>query len=345
MKGLTMTLRYAETPPPEVGQVAPIAPGVLWIRMPLPFILDHINLWAIDEGDGWALVDTGVKMPNLKRAWETLLAGPLKSKPVKRLIVTHMHPDHVGLAGWLCPKLGVPLYMTAEEYLTGSALVSGKWETVPPEFIAFFKRAGLSLEEREIITKVGYGHFADSSYPLPRSFHRLVDGMILALGEQSFRVQVGRGHSPEHACLIRDADGLMISGDQLLPKISSNVSVHAAEPEADPLAQWLASLADLARLSDDTLVLPAHGLPFYGGAGRAQALIDDHLKRLDAVRAACAQPRRVMDLLPHVFGREIVGRQILLAVGEAMAHAHYLRGRGELISEDDADGVRWFRLA
>jgi glyoxylase-like metal-dependent hydrolase (beta-lactamase superfamily II) len=340
-----MDIKYIDTPPPAVGEAIPVADGILWIRMPLPFILDHINLWAIDEGDAWTLVDTGVKMPNLKRAWEKLLAGPLAAKPVRRIIATHMHPDHVGLAGWLCPKLNVPLYMTAEEYLTGRNMTLGRWETVPPEFVAFFKRAGLTVEEQEIITKVGYGHFMDSSYTLPPAFYRLTDGMVLDMGRQTFRVQVGRGHSPEHACLVRTSDGLMISGDQLLPRISSNVSVHAMEPEADPLADWLESLAVLAKMPDDSLVLPAHGLPFYGGASRAQALIDDHMERLQATRAACTTPKRGMDLLPFIFRREIVGRQILLAVGEALAHAHYLRGRGELVSEDDAEGVRWFRTA
>lgn len=340
-----MAVTYTETPPPGVGEVAEIAGGILWIRMPLPFILDHINLWAIDEGAAWTLVDTGVKMPNLKRAWEKLLEGPLSAKPVRRIIATHMHPDHVGLAGWLCPKLGVPLWMTAEEYLTGKNLAMGKWESVPLEFITFFRRAGLTMAEQEIVTKVGYGHFADSSYPLPDAFHRLTDGMVLDMGQHTFRVQVGRGHSPEHACLVRDSDGLMIAGDQLLPRISSNVSVHAMEPEADPLAQWLESLADLTKMSDGTLVLPAHGLPFYGGASRAQALIDDHQERLEATRQACKTPKRGMDLLPFIFKREIVGRQILLAVGEALAHAHYLRSRGELISEDDAAGVRWFSAA
>ncbi|MBW7836444.1 MAG: MBL fold metallo-hydrolase [Sphingomonadales bacterium] len=337
-------IRYHEQQPPAVGEAVEVAESILWIRMPLPFILDHINLWAIDEGDGWTLVDTGIKMPNLQRAWEKLLAGPLSQKPVRRVIVTHMHPDHMGLAGWLCERLNAPLYMTAEEYFVGRSLTLGRWDKAPPEIMAFFKRTGLSLAEQELVDKAGYGHFADTSLPPPAAFCRLRDGMTLNLGAQTFQVKVGRGHSPEHACLIRPHDGLMISGDQLLPKISSNISVHAMEPEADPLAEWLDSLAEMAQLSDDTLVLPAHGLPFYGAAVRAKALIAEHEDRLNTVRALCRTPQRAIDLLPHIFKREVVGRQILLAAGEATAHLHYLRERGELTFEDDADGVRWFSV-
>ena len=251
-------LVYPFAGPPARGQTTEVAPGVHWIRMPLPYALNHINLWALDDGDGWALVDTGVRTEDTALVWRELFANAPDERSLSRVIVTHMHPDHVGMAGWLTRKFGVRLWMTALEYLSCRAMVSDTGREAPPDAIDFYRRAGWGPAAIEAYT-ARFGNFGKHIHPLPDSFRRLDDGDELAIGRHVWRVIVGTGHSPAHACLYCPALKLLISGDQVLPRISSNVSVYPTEPDADPMRGWLESLARIRReVPDDVLVLPAH---------------------------------------------------------------------------------------
>lgn len=318
-----------------------IASGVFWLRMPLPFALDHINLWVLDDGDGWVIVDTGVDRPAVREAWDALFAAPMSGRPVKRVMVTHMHPDHFGLAGWLTARWRAPLHMTAEEYLTGRAL-SGPSRPLGWEARAFLKRAGLTEAEVDEAERLEYGGFGASVSAPPQSFHRLSDGDRLVIGGRDWRVVVGRGHSPEHACFHCPELGILISGDQVLPRISSNVGVYALEPAANPLKLWLQSLDRFKRLPEDTRILPAHGEPFSGLHGRLNALIHGHEERLRLIRRHLHRPLSVAECLPLMFRRKLDGFARLLAVGEALAHLELLVDRGLARAEDGPDGVRRF---
>ncbi|MDA5194026.1 MBL fold metallo-hydrolase [Govanella unica] len=320
-----------------------VADGVYWIRMPLPLALDHINLWALEEADGWTLVDSGMNSSQTQGHWESLITGPMAGKPIKRLIVTHLHPDHFGLAGWFSARWHVPVYMTQSEFLMGSVLSLGRWDELPWAMELFFHRAGLTPDEIANLKTLGYGHFADSVYRPPGGYHRLRDGDSLDIGGREWRIVVGRGHSPEHACLHCPDLGLLIAGDQVLPRISSNVSVYSTEPEANPLKDWLDSLTKLRGLPADTHVLPAHGYLFTGLHDRLDALTLEHETKLVELAEACGEPMSAVDALPVMFLRDLKGFTRLMALGETIAHFHLLLDRGLVIAEDGQDGVRRFR--
>ncbi|MCB1995339.1 MAG: MBL fold metallo-hydrolase [Burkholderiaceae bacterium] len=342
-------LYYPLGEPPVPGQALSVRPGVLWLRMPLPFALDHINLWALADGDGWAIVDTGTQTPEVLAAWRTLLAGDgaLGGRPVTRVIATHMHPDHMGMAGWLTRKHDARLWMTREEYLMCRTLAADTGREAPDDAIRFYRRCGWPDEALDTY-RARFGSFGKYMHALPDSFRRIVDGERLAIGDHVWRVVVGRGHSPEHACLVCDELDLMISGDQVLPRISSNVSVFPTEPDADPLGDWLASIETLRQgLPDTLLVLPAHGEPFIGLHARLDRLASGHARGLQRLRRSLAEPKRVMDLFGALFARPIDARSEVLglATGETVAHLNYLRALGELEVTEGDDGVWRFQLA
>ncbi len=350
-------LQYPCGAPPAPGMVQEVAPGVLWLRMPLPFALNHINLWAVaDEdaqGPGWAIVDTGTKTAEVLAAWRQLIAadGPLAATPqgarITRILCTHMHPDHVGMAGWLTRKFQCRLWMTRLEYLTCRTLTADTGREAPDDAIRFYQQAGWP-EEAIDIYRARFGGFGKYLHALPDSFRRLVDGERFAIGAHGWRVIVGRGHSPEHACLVCDDLGVMISGDQVLPRISSNVSVFPTEPDADPLADWIASIEHLrATLGDGLLVLPAHGDPFRGLHARLDRLAGGHEKGLIRLRRSLADsPKRAIDVFGALFARPIDSKGELLgmATGESLAHINHLLARGEASFETGPDGVRRYRM-
>ncbi|MEZ5651783.1 MAG: MBL fold metallo-hydrolase [Burkholderiaceae bacterium] len=340
-------LIYPFEAPPPVGQVTEVADGVVWIRMPLPFTLDHINLWGIRDGDGWAVVDTGVQTPETVSAWQALLKGPFGGAPVTRVIVTHMHPDHVGMAGWLTRRFECRLWMTRLEYLTCRVLVADTGRTAPADGVEFYRRAGWDADSLETY-RTRFGGFGRHVYQLPDSYRRVVDGEVIRIGAHDWRVIVGMGHSPEHACLVCEELGVLVSGDQVLPRISSNVSVFPTEPDADPLDDWLSSLSLVReQVGDEILVLPAHNAPFRGLHARLDALQRGHRVSLERLLRTLSQPRRAIDVFGALFARRIDPESGLLgmATGEALAHLNHLRHAGLIVAEPDAQGVLWYRAA
>lgn len=338
-------LQYPCGEPPAPGLARSVRPGVLWLRMPLPFALSHINLWALEDGDGWAVVDTGTRTPEVLAAWHALLAsdGALGGRPITRVIATHMHPDHVGMAGWLTRRHEVRLWMTREEYLMCRTLVADTGREAPEDALAFYRAAGWEEEALEDY-RARFGGFGKGLHALPDSFRRLCDGDVVEIGGRPWRVVVGSGHSPEHVCLWQEELKLFISGDQVLPKISSNVSVFPTEPDGDPLSEWLTSLAAIkARVPDEVLVLPAHNDPFHGLHARIDHLIGGHERGLARLRELIAEPKRAVDVFPVLFRRRIDHHVLGMATGESIAHLNCLIARGQAVREADAAGVIWYR--
>ncbi|HLF30854.1 MAG TPA: MBL fold metallo-hydrolase [Xanthomonadales bacterium] len=337
------SIEYEFDSHPDIGQSIEILPGIRWLRMPLPFMLGHINLWLLQDGAYWTVVDTGLNTPTTQALWQEVLAGQLHSEPVSRVVVTHLHPDHVGCAGWLTDLCRAPLWMSREEYLLCRILVADTGKPVPAEGIQFYSAAGFPVTAIEHYEKA-FGSFGKVVSELPQSYQRITDGMSLTIGEHSWKIVVGRGHSVEHACLFCAELNTLISGDQILPTISSNVSVYPTEPAANPLADWLDSLAMLKScLPPDVLVLPAHGRPFRGAQLRLDQIIAEHQDGLDKLQVACCRPLRAIDAFPFLFKSEINHNNLIMAAGEAIAHLNYLQNLGTVRSWLDAHKVRWYQ--
>jgi glyoxylase-like metal-dependent hydrolase (beta-lactamase superfamily II) len=338
-------LTYPAFEIPDQGQAVPIAKGVLWLRLTLPLALNHVNIYAIEDGEGWVIVDTGMSNPDTVEAWEQILAGPLKGRPVTRVICTHMHPDHIGMAGWLCDRFDAPMLMSRLEYISARMLVGDEGATAPKAGEVMYRAAGYSPAQLTY-WRDKYGSFNRTVHPLPVSYTRLSEGDVLRLGGDDWRIVIGEGHSPEHVCLWRASDGVFISGDQILPRISSNVSIWPTEPLADPLGDWLGALERLkAVLPSDLFVLPSHGEPFYGVTTRLEALLRGHEVALKRLERTLKTPSRAVDVFGALFARPVGDNILSMATGEALAHLNYLEKRGRIRRERDAEGVDWWTLA
>ncbi len=327
---------------PARGSKMEVAPGVFWVRMALPFVLDHINLWLVDDGDGWTLVDTGISSEQTREDWESVFDNHLEGKPITRVIVTHLHPDHIGLAGWITRKFGCQLWMSQTDYLLCRNLVADTGREAPSEAKAFYKGAGFSQRALDAYLQ-RFGRFGTSVSHIPDAYRRLKEGNVILIGGREWQVVIGRGHAPEHVCLYCPELKVLISGDQVLPRISSNVSLFPTEPEADPLSEWLDSCAHLKSvLPDDLLVLPAHNEPFYGLHRRMQQLIDEHETNLSALEELLSEPKRSVDVFSALFKNEITRDTYFMATGESLAHLNCLLSRNRIERSRDADGVDWY---
>lgn len=344
-----LTYVFGETLP-EPGTVMEVAPGILWLRMGLPFALNHVNLWLVEDEvetvngqvHGWTVIDCGIDNDDTRQNWETIFASHLKGLPIVRVLITHSHPDHVGLADWLCQRWQAPLLATTGEYgfarMMSAALPGLDGMASAPHFA----RHGLTdaLLEKLQGRNVYYQTLVPS---VPHSYIRLQDRQTLRMGGRAWEVITGFGHSPEHAALYCAQLGVLISGDMVLPRISTNVSVFAVEPEANPVQQYVDSLQRYLVLPQDTLVLPSHGKPFKGLHQRIKQLTDHHRDRLAEVLAACAVPQSAVDILPVMFHRPLDTHQLGFALGEALAHLHKLWFDGTLQRERGPDNVYRFR--
>lgn len=335
-------LDYPFSSRPELGETVLVAPGVYWVRMRLPFQLNHINLWLLEDGDGWTIVDTGIRDESTAAAWKQLFSGKMADRPVKRVIVTHLHPDHVGMAGWLARRFEVALWMSRTDYLMCRNLVADTGQEAPEEGVQFYRAAGFSEEALEVY-RTRFGGFGLGVYRLPNSYRRIQEGDKLMIGDRAWEVIVGRGHAPEHACLRCAQEGLFISGDQILPRISSNVSVFPTEPNANPLQDWLDSCARLKRLLPaDALILPSHNEPFRGAPVRLAELIADHESNLEKLLVLLTEPKRAVDCFGALFRSRITSGNYLMATGESVAHLNCLHARNLIALAVDKSGVIWY---
>jgi glyoxylase-like metal-dependent hydrolase (beta-lactamase superfamily II) len=363
---------------PASGQTIEVSSGVRWIRMGLPFALNHINLWllrdCIDGVEGWSVVDCCIDKPESRAQWEAVFAAQLQGLPILRIIVTHMHPDHVGLAHWLCERWAAPLWMSSTDYNAARIASASTTGFGGAASATFFESHGLSDPDSVAKIKARTSYFPSMVPAMPPRYRRMMDGDTIAIGGREWRCISGYGHAPEHISLVRAASEqqairkpgmppsvmddthpsvmdnthpcVMISGDMMLPRISTNVSVYDIEPEGDPLRLFLSSIDKFAHLPENTLVLPSHGKPFTGLHARIRQLHTHHQDRLAEVMVACAAaPCSGADIVPIMFKRELDLHQMTFAMGEAVAHLHLLWFEGRLSRSLDSDGVYRFSVA
>lgn len=333
-------LTHPWSDPPAEGEATEVAPGILWMRLPLPMALDHVNVFALADEDGWTIIDTGFDTKRSRAIWQRLLDGPLAAKPVARILITHHHPDHVGLAGWFQADHGAELLMSRTAWLLARMLVLDEQPLPVPETLAFWRAAGMDAAIYAQRAASRPYNFADVVTPMPLGYTRVVEGQSLRLGGRDWTVRMGDGHAPEHITLW-SADGeLVLGGDQLLPGISPNIGVYATEPDADPITDWLEACARLApHATDAQLVLPGHKLPYRGLPLRLHLLADNHVQALDRLISFLDQPRKASDCFALLFKRNIGEKEYGFALVEAVAHLNHLRALGRVDRRMSPDGV------
>jgi len=330
-----MPLQYPFPEVPAPGTTIEVAPGIHWLSMPLPFALDHINLWLAEDNDGWTIIDTGIGNADTRALWEKILG----TKRVKRVIVTHYHPDHAGNAAWLCQRHGVELWMTQGEYLTAHAVRTSSAGYTTDAVLSVFQKNGLDQQRAS-----GMGgrtnRYAALVPDFPFSYRRIIEGDEITIGSHKWRAMIGHGHAPEHLSLYSESLNTLIAGDMLLSTISTNVSVWSIDPEGDPLRLFLDSIARYRELPADMLVLPSHGKPFRGAHDRVAQLEQHHQDRFrDVEKSLKEKPKSAAELLSVLFRRPLDAHQTFFAMGEAIAHLHYLYYAGRAKRAQGEDGI------
>ena len=336
-----LTYRF-EDQIPHPGDVTEIANGVFWIRMPMRGRLDHINVWLLRDGDGWTIVDTGIFADSVKQHWREVFEKCLDGLPITRVIATHLHSDHTGLAGWLTREWDCELWMSRSDFYMCKTMAADGPADVPEDAIRFYRRAGFTAQRLDRYRQ-RFGSFGANISPLPAGYRRISDGQYLDIGGREWRAVIGQGHAPEHVCLYCPELKLIIGGDQILPKITPNVSVQPSEPQANPLRDWLASCARFRELlPPNLLVLPAHESLYEGVHERLTELIDWHEVALEKLYDLCATRKRAVDVFPALFKSDINEGSFFPATGEAIAHLHCAQERRMLTVEEDENGVAWW---
>ncbi len=339
MDGATEALRFPFEPPAP-GEAVALAEGALWMRLPVPMRPDHVNVYALDDGDGWTIVDSGLDSESCRDAWAALLGGPLRGKPVRRLIVTHHHPDHVGLAGWFQSELGAELWTTRTAWLFARMLRLDEQDRPAPQTLAFWRAAGMDADMLAARAASRPLNYADMVAPMPLGFRRIAQGDEIAAGGRRWRVEIGHGHAPEQATLWGIGHPLVIAADQILPGITPNLGVYATEPDADPVGDWLASCDRLAALArPEHLALPGHQRPFFGLAARLAALRADAEAAQARLWAALAEPRTAAGCFDALYGRRIGAGEYGLALAEAVGHLNHLRATGRATRTPGPEGA------
>tara|TARA_B100000959_G_scaffold197408_1_gene206502 strand:+ start:4098 stop:5135 length:1038 start_codon:yes stop_codon:yes gene_type:complete len=342
MKDNNKKLHYPLSKRPPDGETLEVAPDIYWLRMPLPIALNHINLWLLEGNEGWTIIDTGMATNESKTIWENLFEHSFKAKSLEKLVVTHMHLDHSGLAGWLADKWKIDPCFTEKEFLETLKISHGMDHKQREMSLDYYKKCGYDEESRQqFIERIEYRKSLATK--LSNDFQHIKDQEVLQLSDGEWRIIVASGHSPEHACLYSETKNVFICGDILLPRITPNVSVNPTNPDSNPLGDWFDSLEKVKQsIPDDVLVLPSHGYPYQGAHKRIEAILRNHREKLEKIYSYTDDPKNVFELFPVLFESKINKHNQVLAVGETMSHLNYLVAENRLVRSIDENGLYLF---
>jgi glyoxylase-like metal-dependent hydrolase (beta-lactamase superfamily II) len=337
-------MQFPHKNPPEIGEAIEVADGILWMRLPLPMALDHVNIYAIRErtenDDGWTLIDTGFDTKKSRSIWIDLIKGPLLNLPIKRVIITHHHPDHIGLAGWFKSEYNADIWASRTTWLFARMMTLDRHSKPTQETLKFYKSAGMDNDIYKERSKTASFNFSDVVSHIPLGFKRIQQNEVLKIGTRSWTVHMGNGHSPEHATFWSQNDDIVIAGDQILPSISPNLGVYATEPDADPVGEWLESCERLLLQSNDNnFVLPGHKLPFYGLPNRLKQLIENHHSALERLLNYLDKPKTASECFEPLYKRKINSGEYGLALVESIGHLNHLLNNGKISRNRRKDGA------
>ncbi len=338
-----MTLEILPWQAPELGAAVAVPHELRWIRLPVPGPLQHINVWLAPGRTGRVLIDTGLNQPQTHAAWASLALSEHLAEQLEAILVTHHHPDHFGMAGALAQRFEVPVRMSAPARAAALRSTSGTVGGSATDLAAYRREWGVDFAAL-VARARGAGTFDGLFSGIPAATAAIVEGERLGELRDPWQASLHFGHAEGHVCLYWRESDLLISGDQLLPAISSNVSLYPGAASENPLGDFLASLEKLARLPPQTIVLPAHGAPFRGVAVRAAQVQAGHRQRLAKLSDFVCEPRDTAEIVGALFGaRKLEGWNTLLAYGETLAHMRYLQLRGALLRLEQDGEVRWVR--
>jgi len=346
MDGSMTPIRFPFDQPPSEGEVIEVADGILWFRMPLPLKLDHVNIYALRESGGWTVVDTGFASKRSRAIWRAIMAGPLQGLAVTRVIATHHHPDHIGLAGWFQTEFGAQLWTSRTAWLMARMLTLDKHEVQTKETLLHYRTGGMDPEIYQKRVDDRPFLFSDVVAPMPLGFTRIQEGEVIKIGGRTWDIRMGNGHAPEHVTFWCREEPLLLAGDQVLSSISPNIGIYATEPDADPLAEWLEACERLSAFArEDHLVLPGHKMPFTGLPARMRALIENHHTALARLLEHLSEPRTAAQCFTVLFKRPIGEGEYGLALAESMAHLNHLFHLGQVTRTRRTDDAwLWRRI-
>jgi glyoxylase-like metal-dependent hydrolase (beta-lactamase superfamily II) len=336
-------LNFTVQRPPAYGELTDLLPGLFWVRLPMPAAPNHVNCWLLDNGPGWTMVDCGLNTDDSFEMWDKLWRGLLRSRPLQNLTLTHAHADHSGLAGFFVKETKCSVRMTLAEWLSGWKTWHEREEAPDEHFASFLKRNGASADDAAGIAEAQRHQKFLGGRP-PREFTRIRDGDVITMGRRDWQVITAGGHSVEHALFFCESEKILIAGDQVLSHMTPSVIAPVAQPEANPMQEYLNALTLLEALPTDTLVLPSHGLPFRGLQARLAQLREHHQARLDDVMSVINGRTNAFLVAQEIFPRVLYAnpRQ---AFGEALAHLNMLASTARLTRDVDGDGVIAFAPA
>ena len=306
-----------------------ISEGILWFRFPMPIALDHINIYLLEDNDGWVLIDTGMADPVSIETWEIILKKYTAKRPIIRIIGTHFHPDHVGLAGWLLDRIDAEFWMSQIEWLSARQAYLDAEEVSLVNMRKFYDLAGLGTSEKNLYYEIG-NDYREMVSPIPSVYKRIEKETIFLIGGRTWQPIFGSGHSPDHVTLYNKKDQIVLGGDMLLPRITPIIAVWWQEPDGNPLDGYLKFLEGIEVATEETIVLPAHDLPYKGLLTRIKDLIQHHQNRLEITFECCSETVTASCIMKALFRRDLDAFQTRFAIGETIAHINYLLHKKEI---------------